>query len=232
MSGPVARDSGRFSSTATSLYEQSASGTCNCPARHGRSANRRSLCQATTSRVRDARLRRTCYSLRRVRPTRKPPLPGLVAVCPESRRSPVAPLLPVRSREPSEFEKAGPLRMQPQAKLRQPFLQIMQKAFRVPAVPQAGNIVVPIAHDDRIAGCHTSTSFVMKPQVQHVLVVDEHTLRGEYLVDHARSQNLEEAHSGAGVLARCLPQFIAQVIGGVQGECVHVEDGGLRLTGR
>ena len=62
--------------------------------------------------------------------------------------------------------------------------------------------------------------------------VEEHTPQGEYLVDHVRSQNLEEAHSGAGVLARCLPQFIDQVIGGVQGECVHVEDGGLRLTGR
>ena len=88
----------------------------------------------------------------------------------EGLRFPLATLLPVAGRIAPELDQSGLLRMEFQAELRQPFLELFKEPHGIRSVLEAQHKIVGIANDDDIALRHFPAPDI-SPQVEDVVQI-------------------------------------------------------------
>jgi len=88
----------------------------------------------------------------------------------EGLRFPFAPLFPFVGCKTPELDQPGLFRVEFQAELRQPILELFKEAHCFGSMLEAHHKIVGIANDDDIARCHFPAPGI-RPKVEHVVEI-------------------------------------------------------------
>ena len=112
----------------------------------------------------------------RLAPHLEPFFPVLRAVVREAQKGErlrfAQPSLPsVLSREPSELDEPGLVRVQFQFKTSKPLLQVVQKSLRVLLVLKTRHEIIGVPHDDCVAFDLVGAPLLLEPEIENVMQV-------------------------------------------------------------